>query len=295
MAQTAAMENYNTQKLNQTDKTKKKGISGSTLKLIAIFSMLIDHIFAAVITRINIDRGLLQIVAQDAETQSRWLIENPLYSINMLMRLTIGRLAFPIFCFLLVEGLQKTRSVTKYAFRLGIFAVLSEIPFDLAFAGNAFYVEYQNVFLTLFLGFLVIAAFSWIEKQISSREKKSIAVEIGKVLLMVVILVVGMETAKLLKTDYDAFGVLLIAVLYLCRRKKLWQAIGGSLVLTVGGLLIMGSLSELFAIFAFLPIAFYNGERGLKLKYVFYLFYPVHLLLLYFISFCMGLGNISTI
>lgn len=97
----------------------QKGLSGSTLKLIAIITMLIDHIGAAVIAR-------LLIAGQGSEM---------LYKIYYAMR-AVGRVAFPIFCFLLVEGFFYTGSRKKYALRLFGFALLSEIPFDLAFSGK---------------------------------------------------------------------------------------------------------------------------------------------------------------
>ena len=113
---------------------KAVGLSGSTLKLIAIVTMFIDH---------------LGVVAFETQI-SNYMV--PYY----IMRL-IGRLAFPIFCFLLVEGFFHTRDVKKYALRLLVFAFISEIPFDLAFNRQMFYWRHQNVFFTLFIGLLVIA------------------------------------------------------------------------------------------------------------------------------------------
>ena len=102
---------------------KAVGLSGSTLKLIAIVTMFIDH---------------LGVVAFETQI-SNYMV--PYY----IMRL-IGRLAFPIFCFLLVEGFFHTRDVKKYALRLLVFAFISEIPFDLAFNRQLFYWRHQNVF-----------------------------------------------------------------------------------------------------------------------------------------------------
>ena len=120
----------------------QKGFSGSTLKLIAIITMLIDHIGAAVIAR-------LLIAGQGSEL---------LYKIYYAMR-AVGRVAFPIFCFLLVEGFFYTGSRKKYALRLFGFALLSEIPFDLAFSGKILEFGYQNVFFTLLIGLLTIMLF----------------------------------------------------------------------------------------------------------------------------------------
>lgn len=125
----------------------QKGLSGSTLKLIAIITMLIDHIGAAVIAR-------LLIAGQGSEM---------LYKIYYAMR-AVGRVAFPIFCFLLVEGFFYTGSRKKYALRLFGFALLSEIPFDLAFSGKILEFGYQNVFFTLLIGLLTIMLFDAVVK-----------------------------------------------------------------------------------------------------------------------------------
>lgn len=266
---------------------RKKGISGSTLKLIAIITMLIDHICAVVFTRVLIDRGMYDIMYQSMEAQMEWVLENPLYYVVYLLRMTVGRMAFPIFCFLLAEGIQKTGNVGKYALRLGLFALVSEIPFDLALSSKPLELRYQNVFFTLFLGLLVLIAIQWIEKQNWHPAVRT--------LLMLVALAAGMAAGKLLHSDYDAMGVLLIAALYLCRYRRYWQVLAGFVILIPGTYILMGNLSEVMAMLAFIPIAFYNGERGLRLKYVFYLFYPVHLLILYLICVFMGLGAISAL
>ena len=243
----------------------KKGISGSTLKIIAIISMLIDHIGAVVVWQ------FVKLAVWQHAWYERWLVI--LYDV---MRLLIGRIAFPIFCFLLVEGFIHTRNAAKYALRLFAFALISEIPFNLAFAEKPFAPEYQNVFFTLFIGLLVMMAYRGI------AEKLKAAVWI-KLILYMAALGAGMGLAYWLDTDYDALGVLCIMALYIFRKKKAAQITAGcALFLFSGG-------SELTAPLAFIPIAFYNGERGLKMKYFFYLFYPIHLLVLYFIAYFLGL------
>ena len=107
---------------------KKKGISGSTLKMIAIVTMLIDHIGAAVLARLLMVNGLGELDQTSTDAIVQWLSANgALYGTYTAMRM-IGRVAFPIFCFLLVEGFLHTHDVKKYAMRLGLFALLSEIP-----------------------------------------------------------------------------------------------------------------------------------------------------------------------
>lgn len=271
--------------MQENQRTRKKGLNGSTLKMIAIITMLIDHIGAVVLTRILMQRGLAELAYTDMATQINWLMENGvLYYTMFFMRMTLGRLAFPIFCFLLVEGFQKTHDVKRYAIRLGLFALVSEIPFDLSLSSSPFNLQYQNVFFTLFVGLLTLIGIKAVEKQNWNR--------VLKILTGIVITVIGMVVAKLLHTDYDAVGVLLIVALYVFRKHKAWQIISGCLVLGPGTLLLMKSLSEVLAMLSFLFIGFYNGERGWKLKYVFYLFYPLHLLILYLICVLMGIGGI---
>lgn len=224
--------------------SQKFGLSGSTLKIIAIITMLIDHAGATVVyalTRqpyITADPELLRNIRQ-------------LYS---LMR-DIGRIAFPIFCFLLVEGFVHTHDVKKYAQRLFLFALISEIPFDFALKPSWFYPGKQNVYFTLLIGLLVL----W-----------GITVCRGQIVVQLLILVSGLLAASFLKTDYSYRGVFLIEVLYLFRYSRLYQCLCGAAAISW----------EMPAPAAFLPIYFYNGKRGISLKYFFYWFYPVHLVIL---------------
>ena len=229
---------------------EKRGLSGSTLKLIAIVTMLIDHVGLGVVGRLM-------------------LLKPQLYDVYSIMR-GIGRIAFPIFIFLLVEGMRKTSNVKKYALRLGAFALLSEIPFDLAFHMEILEFTYQNVFFTLFIGLLTIWAMDSAARLIEGKWLK--------VLLMAGILAAGAGLAELLRTDYGAKGILCIAVMYIFSFDRRLQLVAESISL----------LWERVAPLAFIPLAFYNGRRGLKLKYVFYVFYPLHLLLIYLL--CLGLG-----
>ena len=210
------------------------------LKIIAMVFMLIDH-FAYVM----IERGVG--LAGD------W------YLIDRVMR-GMGRIAFPIFCFLLVEGFIYTRNITKYMFRLGIFALISEIPYDLTFFGQIPYWEKQNVFFTLCLGVAVL----YVIKYTNRNWEKAIYI------------VFGFLFAEMLKCDYGAFGVALIIWFYMLYDDKVWKLLGGAFWNLYSGLGIQS-----YGVFAMIPIGFYNGKRGKQMKYIFYFFYPVHLLLLY--------------
>ena len=133
--------------MTEKRKTLPSGLTGNTLKLIAIFTMLIDHIGAAVIEAgILSSNDMARMMAiLETERGMQW------YLADIVLRL-IGRLAFPIFCFLLVEGFTHTGNEAKYARNLLLFALISEIPFDLAFFGRLFFPGAQNVYFTLFLG-----------------------------------------------------------------------------------------------------------------------------------------------
>lgn len=263
---------------------EKKGIAGSTIKIIAIVSMLIDHIGAGILGRFIMTSGYVNMaLSGDMNEVMQWIVENGVIFYTYSAMRMIGRLGFPIFCFLLVEGFQRTHDVKKYALRLGLFALISEIPFDLCFSGKVLEFGYQNVFFTLFLGLLTMIAFDWIGK------KEWVAGEglnkVVKVVFSVVALAVGAGVAHFLKTDYAATGVLCIMALYIFRKKKPLQIAAGCVAF----------LWEVTAPLAFIPIGFYNGKRGLKIKYFFYAFYPVHLLLIWLVAMLMGMGGVSVV
>lgn len=263
----------------------KRGISSAVLKNIAVVTMLIDHIGAVIVTRLLIQNGLYEAMGSQ-KTYAAWLGQNGgMYGIYMAMRI-IGRFAFPIYCFLLVEGFQKTHDVKKYLGRMFLFALLSEVPFDLALSGKVWYMEYQNVFFTLLIGLLVIAGLQLVEQRFAGTETGK---RLLRVVLGAVIILAGCALALLLKTDYNFKGVMAIVVLYLFRKRKKAQIWAGVIVF-----LLMDGL-EMIAALSFILIWFYNGTRGKQNKYFFYFFYPVHLLLLWLICVAMGIAGISAI
>lgn len=223
---------------------KTPGISGSTLKIIAIIIMLIDHFGASVL-----ERGVLQTQA----VLSNQTLYADIRQLDHVIRL-IGRPAFPIFCFLLVEGFLHTRDPRKYALRLLLFALISEIPFDLAIFGKLVTFSHQNVFFTLLIGLLVMIAADHFPK---------------KYWIQLLLFALGLAAGELLHTDYGWKGVFLIEILYLLRYDRKYQCIAGAVAISW----------EPTGALAFLPVLAYNGERGISLKYFFYLFYPVHLLI----------------
>lgn len=266
---------------------KKFGIAGSTLKWIAIITMLIDHIGASILTK------QLLFMGENPDAfggVTREFVDqyNQLFDIMRLTR-NIGRIAFPIFCFLLVEGFLRTKNLKKYLARMTLFALLSEVPFDLLFAGQPVYWGYQNVMVTLLIALLTMCGCKLLVEIVG---KKIGQTQKGRTwLLPAIIAIYGMCTvagawvADMLQTDYGAKGIVPIMIIYFLRFEKIAQVIGGA----------CSFYWELPAPLAFLPVWLYNGERGMKMKYFFYLFYPVHLFLLYLICLYMGLGAIPVV
>lgn len=258
----------------------KNGITGSTLKIIAVITMIIDHIGASVLELVLRDRRLLGFVGRGLEgIRSLEGVNQMLVILWWVMRMLIGRVAFPIFCYLLVEGFLYTKSVKKYAGRLFLFAVISEVPFDLGIFQTAWNPRYQNVFFTLLIGLLCMQGFAWLEKR--ENYKTAILVNIAKA----AVLLTGMAAGWFFKTDYGAGGVIFIVCLYIFRKNKVLQLGAGCVV----SMIVDAATAPL----AFLLIAFYRGERGLKLKYFFYAVYPLHLFLLYWICVISGLVKTS--
>ena len=196
-------------------KSSCQRLSGSTLKWIACISMLIDHT-----AFLLIGYGVLNTVSPGTPAYHMWI------QLYYIMR-SIGRIAFPIYVFLLTEGIVHTKSWTRYGIRLGIFAVLSELPFD------------------------------WMCVDQSS---------------------IGSIIAELMRTDYGYIGVILAVLLYLSRKDRKKQCILGFLWKSCH----LGRISFLLGIAAaFLLIYAYSGKKGSSAgKYLYYGFYPAHILLL---------------
>lgn len=180
----------------------------------------------------------------------------------------IGRVAFPIFCFLLTEGVYYTHDIHRYMLRLGIFAVISEVPYDLAFHGEILEFEGQNVFFTLFLGVMLLYLL---------EKGGEWPVKIMEVLMF-------MWIAVMLRTDYSFKGILLISMFYFLREYRWVSLAGGAL----WNFLWNNPIQE-YGVFSVIPLALYNGERGRSMKYFFYVFYPLHLMILFLIFKMSGL------
>ena len=259
-------------------KNRRFGLNGSTLKMIAVVTMLIDHVAAVLLVKMLILNGTWELTGySDSRVLNILTLEHMnMVKIYQLMR-DIGRIAFPIYCFLLVEGFMRTRNVKKYLGRMLLFAFISEIPFNLAFTGKIFYRDYQNVMFTLFWGLLAM----YVSQIVELKADKWFV----KWFLTALIWLAAAGGAEVMLTDYGAKGVGCICVLYLLRYVKGLQLLGGALAF----------IWEFPAPVSFAFISLYNGEKGRSMKHFFYGFYPVHLLVLYLVSVLLGLGNVAVI
>lgn len=220
-------------------------VNGSLLKLIALAAMLLDHT-ASILLEDN-HFVVLEIGSHQID-------------LYMLFRY-IGRISFPIYAFLLVEGFLHTSDVRRYAGNLLIFALLSELPWNLAHSGKLLYPN-QNVMFTLLFGLLGI----WVIREFRTQRTKQAC---GLLALLAL--------SFFFHADFGWTGFGLILALFLLRGSRLHQTVVGTCFFA----------SNWTAAFGFVPVALYNGKRGFVsnrfLKYAFYAVYPLHLLVLYFI------------
>ena len=234
---------------NPRSAEKARILSGSTLKLLAVASMFIDHCaYILWMDNPSMCAPLFHLAG---------MAVSPYYLLRQ-----IGRPAFPIFCFLVAEGYLHSRNKIKYGRNLLLFALFSEIPFNLMMGNAILYPGSQNVYFTLFLGLLLIA----VHNQQWGQPKKAL----GYIAISLV--------AVVLNADYGLRGALLVLLLYALQEKP-------ALRMILSYPLLSGGVA---AFAAYIPITLYNGQRGFIqskwMKYAFYLFYPIHILLLWIIK-----------
>lgn len=232
-------------------------LSAAALHLLAMALMLMDHLWATVLPG------------------QEWLT-------------CAGRLAFPIFAFMTVEGYFHTRNFRRYLLRLLVFALLSELPFDLMYGGTLFYPYHQNVIWTLLLGLLGIHGMETVRKR--GRRWLWVLASAG-------IVVLGFLLGTLTMVDYYGAGVLTIFAFYFFRGRRWWCLLGQVLALDwinvelLGGqyypVTLLGQSLQIYqqslALLALVPIWLYRGRQGhhsRAFQYVCYAFYPVHMLIL---------------
>lgn len=234
----------------------KFDISSCGLHLLAMALMLCDHLWATLVPG------------------NDWLT-------------CIGRLAFPIFAFMTVEGYFHTKNLKKYMLRLLVFALLSEIPFNLMMGSRIFYPIHQNVLWTFLLAIWMI---HWNEKDKNAPLWRRILRAAGSVCI-------GFLVGTLTMVDYMGAGVLMVLTFYFFRGRKWWHFVGQLLALYYINAEILSGFSyqlelfgreiwivrQSFAVFALIPIWFYRGRQGHQSKafrWICYGFYPAHMLIL---------------
>ena len=230
---------------------KTAGISADALKWIALLTMLCDHAGAV------------------------------LFAQYPVMRL-IGRTAFPLFVWLLVEGFFHTSSRKKYLGRMAFFALVSELPFDLALYGRPDR-QGQNVFFTLSISLVMLV---FLERAMDACQRKRQAGEKAflQTLAAVGTVAAAMAAAELLCGDFGGSGPLLAALFY-CYKRKGSPGLAVSFLIFCLSMGLLTAMVEIFGIVSVPLIARYNGKRtGRGRGRLFYLFYPLHLLILYGIS-----------
>ena len=248
--------------MNTASEEKTGGLTVFHLKLIAYITMLIDHIGAFVI-RPYTDANL-----ETMGYKMMRILDNS-YEVCR----SLGRIAFPLFCFMLVEGFLHTHNKWRYLMRLAVFALIAEYPFDLVHMDNTMWAQ-QSVMVTLTIALLVLICIDLLQRSNIVRPLRD--------LLCFLPIAAGCVLAYYVKCDYGFKGILVISALYLMY--PLFSIERVSYVIS-GGILFfwewMSKVSRVFSSLAFIPLLFYNGKKGRSVKWGFYLFYPLHLLLLY--------------
>ena len=216
-------------------------LDGTALKLIALASMVLDH------------------------------VGDNFFPGQIWMRV-LGRIAMPLFAFCVAEGFCHTRDKGRYLLRLGLFALVSEVPFDLVTAGEPLEFSHQNILLTFFWAILALLCYERITAGNGSK---------GRLALGCLVLLAAGLGSLVLGMDYNLLAVGLVFLFYLLREKPLP-------VRCLAGMAYHALLRNVglywFGLLGFVPIFLYNGKRGRGLKWLFYLFYPGHLLLIYLLK-----------
>lgn len=237
-------------------KKTRFGLDSTALRLLAILFMVLDHLWATVVP------GNL------------WLT-------------CLGRLAFPIFAFQLCEGYRHTSDYRRYRRRLLVFALLSEIPFNLFYAGSVIFPFHQNVLFTLLLGLLAMRQADRLRREEGIKKKS----------LRCLALLLIFAGDVVIFPDYGLMGVMTVLCFFVFRDHRLFQLAAMAVlnIFTFKGQTIPISLFGLacdfpiqgFALLALPLIWLYNGEKGRGgkgLRLFWYIFYPLHMLALYFIQ-----------
>lgn len=229
-------------------------LSGAELKLIAIISMLADHVNKALIyPYLESNHGFLAFISDAFDI--------------------IGRIAFPLFCFMLVEGYFKTRNRKKYLLNLLLFGVISEVPFDMFTTASFFNMNWNNVMFTLALVLVTVWIIDTLKEKMQKRPKA--LWYLVSILIVLVMCIVSMS----LSLDYEHHAILIGYFFYLFHDMPVFAIPFG----------YASMFKEPWALLGFGLTLTYNGERGKQHKMLYYWFYPVHLLILGLLRLYLGI------
>lgn len=238
-------------RFEQENLKKFQFFSGAQLKYLAFISMLIDHVNNAIVTPMLDGGGFLLYLSN-------------IFSI-------LGRIAFPIFIFFIVEGFFKTSNRKKYLITLLIFGVISEVPFDMFTSKTFFDPHWNNMMFTLALCLITI----WIIDSIKNKLDNKV---LWYVISIIIVILFGF-LAMQLSLDYDYHAIVVAYLFYIFYDKPILGA----------GLGYLSIIKELYSFLGFGMTLTYNGERGIQYKWLNYFFYPVHILILGILRFYLNI------
>ena len=239
--------------------------------------MVLDHV-----SRIVLTNGIMTHASYSQISDEQWAILSQASDVLHVL----GRIAFPLFCFLIVEGFLHTHDIKKYLRNMLVFAIITEPIYDFVQTGQLFDLRQQNVMCELLLS-LVLFDYSGKDTKSLQNRKRYIA--------ETALIVLTALAAEYTKLDGGVYGILLVAAFYLFHDSKAKMFFAAVCAVLLSSCHIVGggfefATANVFnpdvaaAVVSLLLINLYNGKRGLKLKYFFYIFYPAHLALLYGVS-----------
>lgn len=247
------------------------GISGKTLKWIAIITMFIDHVAASM---------FMYTPSCDFFISFAWST-----SLYYLMR-SIGRIAFPLFAFCLVEGFVHTSNRGKQLRNLIVFGIISQLPYYYCLCTSSSW-DF-NIMFTLAYCYMMLIFLEWLLGKLGIRIEPFRHPVIASFLVNLEVLFIAVITGLLfgfcslrLKLDYNWGAVFMVLGFYIFRKTPEIAATVGIGALLIFMIFTGSSTFILTLVVAWGCILRYNGTRGRQNKWFFYLFYPIHISLIF--------------
>lgn len=234
------------------------------LKNVAAVFMLLNTFACAIL-----QNGILKYYSYTTEQLNERIAGLTGFSLDMLASILqiIGVIALPLIIYMLVEGFKHTANDVRYLLSLAILGIVSEIPYDLAFHHQFFFWDEQSPALALF----ICGAFIMLCSRFLDNFPK-----VPRIVFVIIATLSAIAWCMVLRISYGVIAVPLASCYYNLYEHKVAKNILGALITS---LTLSGPLS-LYLLYG------YNGERGnIRNKYVYYLFYPVQLILLAAISY----------